>query len=165
MKYNVMSTAGLAAMLSLALATGALAAKSPKEFLKDAIQGDQSEIMLGQLAQQMGASAEVKDFGKMLVDDHSKAKQEAMTLAQSMSVKAEDAPKAEAKREEAKLSKLSGTAFDREFATFMVKDHEKDIKEYKTEVEAKSGEVSALAAKALPDLEKHLKMAQAIAGK
>ena len=40
----------------------AFAAKSAQDFIKDAIQGDDSEIMLGQLAQQKGGAA-VKSFG------------------------------------------------------------------------------------------------------
>ena len=50
-----LSSTSLAAMFML-MSSGAFAAKSPQDFLKDAIMGDNSEIMLGHLAQQKGGS-------------------------------------------------------------------------------------------------------------
>ena len=160
MKLNVTYAVGLAALL--ALTSNAYAAKTPKEFIKDAIQGDNSEIMLGQLAQDKGASQQVKDFGLMLVTDHTKAKAEASALAKTLNVTPPDQPMSEAKMEQEKLSKLTGNAFDHEFARYMVTDHEKDIKAFEVEAKAKAGETSTLAEKTLPDLKKHLEMAQSI---
>ena len=68
---------------------------------------------------------------------------------------------AEEKALDDRLSKLSGAAFDRAYMKAMVDDHVKDVSEFKKE--AKSGtdpEVKAWAAKTLPTLEEHLKMAR-----
>jgi sporulation protein YlmC with PRC-barrel domain len=64
-----------------------------------------------------------------------------------------------------KLSKLSGDGFDKEFASYMVTDHEKNIKEFQDQANAKQGPTSDLAVKQLPTLQNHLAMAQAIAQK
>src|SRR3954453_5940040 len=59
-------------LLALAAAvlatTSALAAPAPA-FLKNAAQGDQSEVTLGNLAAQRGASPGVRDYGRRLATD------------------------------------------------------------------------------------------------
>ena len=137
-------------------ATNVLAAKSPTEFITDAIQGDNSKIMLGQMAEQKGGSQQVKNFGKTLVDDHSIAKEEASTVAKALGVMPPDAPMTEAMDEQKKLSTMSGDGFDHEFATYMVTDHKKDIQEFQDQAKGDDGRTSALASKQLPVLQKHL---------
>ena len=66
---------------SLVLASSAFAAESSSQaFLKKAIQGNYAEAKMGQLAQQNGQSDDVKNFGRMLADDHSAAKRLWMRL-------------------------------------------------------------------------------------
>jgi putative membrane protein len=43
-----------------------------KDFAIKAAQGGMAEVELGKLAQERGAIAHVKDYGKMLVDDHTR---------------------------------------------------------------------------------------------
>ena len=62
-----------------------------------------------------------------------------------------------------KLSGLSGDAFDREYINMMVKDHEKDVKEFeKASTKAKDPDVRAFAAKTLPTLREHLQQVRDI---
>jgi Predicted outer membrane protein len=62
-----------------------------------------------------------------------------------------------------KLSGLSGDAFDREYVNMMVKDHEKDVKEFETaSMKAKDLDVRAFAAKTLPTLREHLQQVRDI---
>ena len=161
MTCRYLSSTAIVAILVLS-ATNAFAAKNPTEFITDAIQGDNSEIMLGQMAEEKGGSQQVKDFGKTLVADHSTAKAEASTVAKALGVTPPDTPTAEAKDEQKKLSTMSGDGFDQEFASYMVTDHKKDIQEFQDQVKGNDGQTSALASKQLPVLQKHLKMAQAI---
>lgn len=163
MKRRYLSSTAMFAILLLS-ATNALAAKSPTEFITDAIQGDNSEILLGQMAEQKGGSQQVKDFGKTLVADHSTAKEEASAVAKALGVTPPDTAMAEAKDEQKKLSTMTGDGFDHEFASYMVMDHKKDIQEFQDQAKGNDGQTSALASKQLPVLQKHLKMAQAIAG-
>jgi putative membrane protein len=162
MTCRYLSSTAIVAILVLS-ATNAFAAKNPTEFITDAIQGDNSEIMLGQMAEEKGGSQQVKDFGKTLVADHSTAKAEASTVAKALGVTPPDTPMAEAKDEQKKLSTMSGGGFDQEFASYMVTDHKKDIQEFQDQVKGNDGQTSALASKQLPALQKHLKMAQTIA--
>lgn len=138
-------------------------AKTDKSFLRDAIQGDNSEIALGKLAAQKGMSEGVKTFGTTLATDHAMAKDEAATVATSMKVPVTDKMMPQARAEIRKLDKLKGKAFDKEFVSYMVKDHEKDIKEFKAKAAEGKTDVPMLAAKTLPGLEKHLKTAQSLA--
>ena len=55
-----------------------------------------------------------------------------------------------------KMSKLSGTEFDRTFAREMVADHKKDVAEFKRESQKKNDPVADFAKQTLPTLQKHL---------
>lgn len=145
----------------LGLASGDAFAKSAQDFINEALQGDNSEIMLGLLGQQKGASQATRDFGQMLVNDHMTAKQEVLVVAKSLGVAPTDDPTPEATQERAKLDGLTGGAFDREFASYMTADHKKDIQAFEEEARGSNGPTSALAAKQLPVLRHHLQMAEA----
>ena len=60
-----------------------------------------------------------------------------------------------------KLSKLSGDAFDKQFAKHMVMDHKKDISEYKADSKKKDPTAS-YASDTVATLQKHLEMAQSL---
>ncbi len=59
---------------------------SDRKFMDKAAQGGMAEVELGQLAQQNGQSAEVKSFGKRMVDDHSKANDQLKDTAQKLGI-------------------------------------------------------------------------------
>src|ERR1700712_2559474 len=99
---------------------GAAFAGPHQIFLKKALTGDNSEMALGQMAQQRGASAATRDFGRMLNEDHAAAKAKALPVAQQHGVADTSEMAPEAKAEAKKLGTLSGSAFDREFARYMV---------------------------------------------
>lgn len=140
----------------------ALAASS-SDFVTDAIKGDNSEIMLGNYAAEHGASADTKRFGRMLVLDHTTAKRQMASVAHAKGMEVPSGATMEADAERIKLMALSGKSFDKEFAQYMVKDHQSDIAKFKQEASAEHGSVSELAKKQLPTLEKHLGMANSLA--
>lgn len=155
------------AAATLLLATPALAqdARSSKDFVKEAIQGDNAEIQMGRLAAARGGSKEVRDFGKMLTADHQKAGKEARKVARKLNIKPPTGIPEAKKEAKARLEKLQGAEFDKEFAAAMVEDHEKDIAMF-TE-QATNGDddrVKGLATKQLPTLKKHLDAAQNLPG-
>ena len=137
------------------------ASKADQAFLKDAIQGDLSEVKAGQLAQEKGQSQDVKSFGQMLQQDHSQNLQQAQQLAQQSGVTPPTEPNAKQKAMYDHLSKLSGTQFDKAFAKDMVKDHKEDIAKFQKEAK-KQGPVAQFAQQTLPVLQKHLQTAQGI---
>jgi putative membrane protein len=156
-----MLAAGLAA--ALAMGAGAAMAQSPdkdsQSFIKTAIEGNIAEIDVGKLAQEKGKSPAVKQFGAMLVKDHSEANEKAKSAASAINVTPPTGSSIGEKATYLKLKVLSGDTFDRSFASTMVSDHESDIKEYQKEAQ-KSDAVGKYAKETLPTLQKHLQEAQ-----
>src|SRR5439155_9728229 len=144
-----------------ASAPAAAKQRSDQKFVTDAAKGGMAEVELGKLAQDKASSDQVKNFGKRMVDDHSKANDELQTLAKNKNITlpTDLDPKDKALKD--RLSKLSGAAFDRAYMNAMLRDHQKDVNEFK--MESTSGQdavVKAFASKTLPTLEDHLKLAQ-----
>lgn len=140
-------------------------AAANKDFLNEALQGDASEVKMGQLAEKNGGSAEMKQFGKTLVTDHTMAGQQVKAAAKQVGVMVKDEPSPDAQADYDKLAKLKGADFDKEFARMSVEDHEKDIAKFQKEANTGNGRVSELAKQQLPVLQKHLQMAQSLQSK
>jgi len=155
-----LSAAALGSMLASPLALAA--DTKPAAFMQKAIQGNLAEIKVGQLAQQKGASDRVRHFGTVLEQDHSTANQQAMTAASSMGVTAPAEPSSKEQAEYRHLATLSGSEFDKAFVKAMVKDHKKDIAEYKKEAKASNSQAAGYAQQILPNLQKHLQLAESL---
>jgi putative membrane protein len=160
---------GTTAALGTALMVANVAFAAPKDasarkdqhFMAQAIQGDLSEIQMGKLAQEKGQSDQVKDFGKTLEQDHSEHLQKAQQMAQQDGFDAPAEPNAKQKATYERMSGMSGRMFDAAFARDMVRDHEKDIRDY--EKEANSGSrLADFARQTVPVLKKHLEIAQSL---
>lgn len=155
-------------MLRTILFTGAMLASSiavaapPAKFLHEAIQGDNSETRLGQLIAGRGASAPVRNFGHALTSDHKQARAQAARVARQMHVPVPRSLMPEARAEYAKLQRLHGQAFDREVRRYMIKDHRKDISDFKEQARGRDRRTAALAQAQLPTLRKHLHMAESL---
>ena len=152
----MLSACGIASAQEVALATDSPQSK----FLTDAIRGDLAEVKLGQLAQQKGQSEGVRDFGKMLVDDHSKAQKKTADLAKDLNVTPPTQPTAEQTKKYDALARLSGAEFDRQFAADMVKGHQEEIAKYEKQAGSGDSKVADLAEDLLPTLQHHLAEAQ-----
>ena len=134
---------------------------SDRKFLQEAAQGSKAEVATGKLAESKGSSDVVKQFGQRMVTDHQKAFEEASKIASNKGVTVPSEPTKAQQRDAAKLEKLSGTEFDREYAQMMVSDHKKDVSDFRKQAKsAKDPAVRNFAATTLPTLEEHLKMAQ-----
>jgi putative membrane protein len=161
LKELPMKVSSLVVLAMFATSPALAASEASQAFLKKAIEGNYAEIEMGKLAQQNGQNDNVKKFGQMLQDDHSAANQKAMDAAKSMNVTPPDGPSAKQKAEYDKMTKMSGARFDRDFATHMVADHEKDIAEYKKE--ARQSDAAGEYAKAqIEVLQKHLDTAKSL---
>jgi putative membrane protein len=154
------SAAALGSMLAAPLALAA--DTKPTAFMQKAIEGNLAEIKVGQLAQQKGASDGVRRFGTVLEQDHSTANQQAMTAASSMGVTPPAAPSRKEQAEYRHLASLSGSKFDQAFVKAMVKDHKKDIAEYEKEAKTSNSQASSYAQQILPNLQKHLQLAESL---
>jgi putative membrane protein len=139
----------------------ALAQDSPEsKFLMDAVRGDLAEVKLGELAQQKGQSEGVREFGEMLVEDHSKALKETAELAKDMNVIPPAQPTAEQTQKHDALARLSGAEFDQQFTAEMVKGHQEEIAKYQRQAQSGDSKVAKLAEETLPTLQQHLAAAQ-----
>lgn len=145
--------------LSLVLVAGCSKSTKPDAFLTQAIEGDNSEIKLGSIAAERGGPA-IQNYGRMLVSDHTKAKAAVMKIAGKYGVQPTDQMLPEAAKEQQVLLNLPKDQFDKEFASYMVKDHKSDISDFEKEAASNApDDVKALAKETLPDLRNHLEVA------
>jgi putative membrane protein len=136
-------------------------AAADRKFVMEAARGGLAEVELGKLAAEKGSADAVKQFGKRMADDHAKAAAELKDFAdkKGMTLPTDLDPKHKQLRD--RLAKLAGADFDRAYANEMVKDHKKDVADFKREAKgAKDPDLKAWAGKTLPTLEDHLKAAQ-----
>lgn len=137
---------------------------SDETFMKKAAAGGLAEVELGQLAEQKASSDQVKQFGKRMVDDHSKANDQLKQIAEQEHVKLPTQPSAKAKAVKAQLEKLSGSEFDQAYMSDMVKDHRRDVSEFEKESKnANDPALKSFTEQTLPTLREHLSQAQQIA--
>ncbi len=137
--------------------------RSDGTFVKQAAEGGLAEVELGKLATQKASSDDVKKFGQRMVDDHSKANDQLKDVASKKNITLPADLNAKDKAAKSRLEKLSGAAFDRAYMADMVRDHTKDVAEFRRE--AKSGsdaDVKAFASSTLPTLESHLTEAKSV---
>jgi putative membrane protein len=143
-------------------------ADADSRFAMTAAEGGMLEVELGRLASTRTANAEVQQFAARMVTEHSKANAELTEIASGKSLTLPTQEQVKSKHEGmiAKLQKLEGAAFDREYMAAMVKDHDKDVALF--EKQAKNGRdvaLKAFAEKTLPTLREHQKMAKQVNAK
>ena len=158
-----MKNSGLLAFAGalLGLVTAASGADKVSEvFIRDAVQGNLAEIQLGQLAQEKTQSAEVKSYAQMLVTDHSTANEQAEKVAKQIGITIPTELSLSQKTTYNRMSKLSGTAFDRAFVAEMIAGHKTNITRFQNEAKKKDDPAADFANQMLPTLKKHLDAAQ-----
>ena len=136
-----------------------------RNFVMEAAMGGMMEVELGRIAAQQGMSDAVKQFGQRMVDDHSKANEELMTIASSKGITLPTTLGEKHRAHVTKLSGMTGADFDREYVKLMVSDHRKDVNEFeKQSTRGTDADLKAFATKTLPTLQEHLRMAEALPG-
>lgn len=146
--------------------TNKMMKQADTKFATEAAQGGMAEVQLGQLAVQKAENPDVKAFGQHMVDDHTKANDQLKQIASQEGITLPTTLDQKDVLLQTKLQSLSGRQFDKAYMTAMVKDHQKDVKEF--EKESKSGsdvQIKAFASQTLPTLQNHLQMAESTAAK
>jgi len=154
----------VAGSLALFGGTGFAAdAPSTADVLGKLHQSNQKEIEAGKMAEKNGQSREVKDYGKMLVKDHTAADKKVTALAKQEKIDLPAATPSMAEGHDQMHQMAAGTDFDTKFAREMVDDHKKDIAEV-TEARDKTSDekMKKLLGDMLPVLQKHQDTAQKI---
>jgi putative membrane protein len=133
-------------------------------FYKKAAEGGIAEVDAGNLAQQKGNTQEVKDFGAMMVKDHSAANDKLRALAASKNISLPTSASIGEMATKAKLDMLSGDTFDKSYIKSQIKDHYGAIALFKKEIASgQDPDAKAFASATLPTLRMHLKKIKAIA--
>lgn len=155
---------GVAASCAMA---GSLAAKTntpsraDNHFITQAAEGGQAEVELGRLATRHAASDQVKLFGQRMIDDHTKADNDLMNIANREGFTLPNKIDHKDQKEINHLAKLNGPKFDKAYMKYMVKDHKKDVKDFKHEADhGRNPAVKNFASQTQPVLQQHLQLAE-----
>ena len=128
--------------------SSSLSAKD-KTFMKKAAKGGMFEVAMGTLAEQNAQNEDVKSFGKRMVTDHSKANDELKSIASKKGVQLPT-----------KEPTVKWTS-DKAYMDAMVKDHEKDLAEFKEEANSGSDpDVKKFADDTAKMIQEHLDLAK-----
>jgi len=144
--------------------TGNSLSSKGSSFVKEASEGNQSEIALAQLAQQKAQNPEIKSLAQMIQQDHQQAQEKLQTIAQAHGLTLDTTSTWSQRRAQSKLEKLSGAEFDQQYAKDMLEDHVTDIKKFqKASQNIEDSDVKQYAQDCLPKLQTHLQHAESAA--
>ena len=133
---------------------------SDKTFVMKAAQGGMTEVDAGKMAQEKGSSQDVKDFGAMMVKDHTANNSDLEALAKTKGMRVPSTLDTMHQKEIDKLSKLSGTDFDKAYIDTMVKGHTKMLKLMKGEESSSDSDFKDFATKTADTVQMHLSKAE-----
>ena len=137
--------------------------KNDAEFAVAATSGGMMEVELGNYAQQNAASQRVKDFGAMMVKDHTAAGDELKSMARQKNVTLPETMSNDHQKKTDDLNKKTGKDFDKAYMKAMVDGHQSTVNDFeKASKDTKDADVKAWVDKTLPTLKMHLDSAKAI---
>lgn len=137
-----------------------------KKFMMEAAAGGMAEVEMARMAVDKASSDDVKKYAQQMIDDHTKASAELMQVASTKGVTLPTGPDAKHMALMEKLRNMSGADFDRMYIKEAgVNDHSKMEKLFQKEsTGGKDADTRAFAAKTLPTVQMHLKMARDMSG-
>lgn len=131
-------------------------------FVMEAAIGGMMEVESGNLAQQNAMNQRVKDFGSMMVTDHSKANSELKSLVGGRLMIPETLPE-DLRKHMDEMRKMTGKAFDNHYVKMMEDDHKKTIDKFQKQSQSgNDAQLKSWAAAQLPVLQKHRDSVEAI---
>ncbi len=150
-------------LISLSFAPRAFALESSdKTFIMKAAQGGMTEVDAGKMAQEKGSSQDVKDFGAMMVKDHTQNNQDLTALAKTKGVDAPASLDSAHQKMVDTLSGKSGADFDKAYINMMVKGHTKMLALMKGEESSSDADLKEFATKTSETVQMHLSKAKDI---
>jgi putative membrane protein len=143
--------------------TGIAVDEMDAKFATDAANAGMAEVAAGKLAAEKATDPQVKEFGSMMVMDHTKANEELMAIAKTKNITLPTAPDEEHQKMAAELEKKSGKDFDKAYVDAMVDGHKKVASMLEdASKNCKDMELMAFATKTLPTVKAHLAKIEAI---
>jgi len=135
-------------------------------FVEKAASWGLMEVQLGKLAQEKGNSQDVKNFGEIMIREHSKANDEFKNIAQQNNIMVPAAMLDEHLEHIGELDKLSGSEFDKAYMKMMVEDHKEDVELFREAADShENEEIRSWAEETLKTLKEHYQLAQEINNK
>lgn len=126
-------------------------------FAAKAAVGGMAEVALGKIAAAKSSDANIKDFGNMMVTDHSKANNELMAIDKAKNITLPATLDAEHQAKSDSLSKLSGKDFDKAYVAAMIEGHKKTLALMQSEAaNGQDADLKAFAAKTARVVQTHL---------
>lgn len=115
-----------------------MATRDARDFIHHVAMVNLSEIELGTLAADRGATDEVKTFAKMMIDDHTASRDTLKTLGSDLKIELSGQPDGKHTDRRDKLAERQGADFDREYAGAMVEGHKDLIEQLEPRVDKKA---------------------------
>jgi putative membrane protein len=134
-----------------------------KNFVMDAARSSMAEKQLGDLAEQKASNDSVKNLAKEIKDEHTQSVEKLQQIASNKNVSFPSDLSRSDRTIVERLQKLSGEEFDKEYMKQTVKEHQKDVENYRQQAKnAKDADVKEYAQNTLPTLEQHLNRARQV---
>jgi putative membrane protein len=169
-RFVILALAAAFAMPALAQTSSPMQSSAQKAssmtqtFVKNAAITDMFEIDAGKLAQDKASNAAYKDFGKMIVEDHTKTADQ-MKAMQSRLQGAQIPTELDAKHKGllSKLQSASGASFENQFRSAQIDGHKDAIRMFESyAAKGDNADLKKFAQETLPTLKTHLQHAQAL---
>lgn len=133
------------------------------DFMTKVASSGMMEVELGKLAQEKGTSQDVKNFGQMMVTDHTKANDNLKQLAMQKNIVLPDSMGQAHMDHVNELREKTGAEFDKAYIEMMVEAHETDIDLFQNAAnDMQDAEVKSFASTTLPVLQQHQERAKQI---
>lgn len=133
-----------------------------RKFMMDAAAGGMAEVEMSRLALEKATSADVKRYAQQMIDDHTRANEELMQVASQKGVTLPTGPNTRQMALMERMRNLSGAEFDRMYIKEAgINAHAKMEKLFMKESRSgRDADARAFAAKTLPAVQMHLRMAR-----
>jgi putative membrane protein len=138
-----------------------IASTQDAHFVRQATAGGIAEVMMGHLAMRRGQTQSERNFGQILVTDHTRANDQLMRIAETVRLKPAEGPNAMQQAMYQKLEGAPASQFDTMFNHAMIHAHQTTIALFRAETHGgENPQLRQFAMAALPVLHKHLQVAQ-----
>ena len=131
------------------------------KFAVDATNIGMMEIALGNVAQQNAMRKDVRDFGAMMVKDHTGAADDLKKIADAKHITLPSSLSADDQKKVDDMKAKTGNKFDKAYIDMMIDGHKKAADEFQDEIKSGSdADLRAFATKTLDVIHAHLDSAQ-----
>lgn len=133
------------------------------DFATHVVSAGMAEIEMGNLAIANGSSPEVKQFGQVMITDHTSTNEELRNTVQAKKMALPMAPTDRQLKKIESLRKVTGAAFDEDYIQAVIGEHKDVISLFEKEAEkGNDPDLKTWAGAKLPILRHHLQMAEEI---